>query len=111
MASFLSGLFGKLRGSDTAAEAPRRSDKAESYKGYEIHPLPQSAGGQWRLAGIIVKAGEGDEAQEAEFVRADMFPSQEEAETFCLRKGRQIIDERGDNLFSATGDGAPLERL
>ena len=103
MASFLSGLFGKLRGSDTAAEAPRRSDKAEVYKGYEIHPLPQSAGGQWRLAGMIVKANEGEEAQEAEFVRADTFPSQEQAETFCLRKGRQIIDERGDNLFSATG--------
>ncbi len=108
MASFLSGLFGKLRGSDTAAEAPKRSDKAETYKGYEIHPLPQKASGQWRLAGMIVKAGTEDDEQEAEFVRADTFPSQEEAETFCLRKGRQIIDERGDNLFSAMEAGARL---
>ncbi len=108
MASFLSGLFGKLRGGGEAAPAPRRSDKAEEYKGYTIHPLPQSAGGQWRLAGVIVKAGEGIEEKEAEFVRADTFPSQEEAETFSLRKGRQIIDERGDNLFSATGAGARL---
>ena len=108
MASFFSGLFGKNRSKGASAEAPRRSDKAEAYKGYTIHPLPQSAGGQWRLAGMIVKAGEGDEEQEAEFVRADMFPSQEEAEVFCLRKGRQIIDERGDNLFSATGAGPRL---
>jgi len=108
MASFLSGLFGKLRGSETAVEAPKRSDKAESYKGYEIHPLPKQASGQWRLAGRIVKAGEGIEEKEAEFVRADTFPSKEEAETFSLRKGRQIIDERGDNLFSATGAGSRL---
>ncbi len=108
MASFLSGLFGKIRGGGEAAEAPRRSDKAETYKGYEIHPLPQQASGQWRLAGMIVRAGDGDEEHEAEFIRADMFPSQEEAETFCLRKGRQIIDERGDNLFSAMETGARL---
>jgi hypothetical protein len=103
MASFLSGLFGKLFGGGEAKPAPRRSDKAEDYKGYTIHPLPQSAGGQWRLAGRIVRSGEGVEEKEAEFVRADTFPSQEEAETFSLRKGRQIIDERGDNLFSETG--------
>ena len=108
MASFLSGLFGKILGDGTAAEAPRRSDKAETYKNYTIHPLPQSAGGQWRLAGIIIKIGAGEEELEAEFVRADTFPSQEEAETFSLRKGRQIIDERGDSLFSATGAAARL---
>ncbi len=102
MASFLSGLFGKILGGGTTDEAPTRSDKAETYKNYTIHPLPQSAGGQWRLAGIIVRvATEDGEELEAEFVRADMFPSQEEAITFSLRKGRQIIDERGDSLFSA----------
>jgi len=109
MASFLSGLFSKILGSDSAAEdAPRRSNKAETYNGYVIHPLPQAANGQWRLAGIIVKPGEDGEEEEAEFVRADMFSSQEEAETYSLRKGRQIIDERGDGLFSATGAGGRL---
>ncbi len=108
MASFLSGLFGKFLGSSESKDAPKRSDKAETYKNYTIHPLPQSAGGQWRLAGIIVKTGEGDEELEAEFVRADTFPSQEDAETFSLRKGRQIIDERGDSLFLATGADSRL---
>jgi len=108
MASFLSGLFGKILGGNENEDAPKRSEKAEAYKGYSIHPLPQSAGGQWRLAGTIIKAGEGDEEEEREFVRADTFSSQEEAETFSLRKGRQIIDERGDGLFSATDAGARL---
>lgn len=109
MASFLSGLFGKILGSgEGKQEVARRSDKAETYKGYAIHPLPQQAGGQWRLAGMIVQMGEGGEEEEREFVRADTFSSQEEAETFSLRKGRQIIDERGDGLFSATGAGSRL---
>ena len=103
MASFLSGLFGKILGGSPEEEVLRRSDKAETYKGFTIHPLPQKANGQWRLAGMIVKAKEDGEEEEAEFVRADTFPSQEQAETFSLRKGRQIIDERGDDLFSAAG--------
>ena len=108
MASFLSGLFGKIIGGSAPEDAPRRSDKAETYKNYTIHPLPQKAGSQWRLAGLIVIIGEGGVEIEREFVRADMFPSQEDAETFSLRKGRQIIDERGDSLFSGTGDNPRL---
>jgi len=108
MASFLSGLFGKKSGATAGKEAPRRSDKAETYKGYTIHPLPQKAEGQWRLAGFIVRIAEGGEEVDAEFVRADIFPNQEEAETFSLRKGRQIIDERGDSLFSLMSDNTRL---
>lgn len=109
MASFLSGLFGKILGSGEAEEVPRRSDKAESHNGYMIHPLPQKADTQWRLAGRIVKAGVGDDdEEEREFVRADTFPSREQAETFSLKKGRQIIDERGEGLFSATNANSRL---
>lgn len=107
MASFFSGLINKLTGgAATPKVLPTRSERAEAYEGYFIHPLPQKVEAQWRLSGMIVKAAEGEDGVEMEgqFIRADLFPSLEEAETFTLRKGRQIIDERGDRLFSGSGE-------
>ena len=103
MTSFLSRLFGGLtgKGSDEAA-VPQRGE-AVDYEGFKIYAAPDKAESQWRLAGTIVKPGE-DGDLERTFIRADLFTSREEAETFAIRKGKQIIDEQGERLFA---DGAP----
>ncbi len=101
MVSFFSKLFGGAGKASDGAGAPN-PDKAVEYQGLTIVPAPQSDGGQWRLAGEIIK-GSGEDAQRHRFVRADTFSSRDEAEDFAIRKARQIIDERGGRLFA---DGA-----
>ena len=104
MASFFSRLFGG-GGSDAAEAGPAKRGDPVTYEGYVIQAAPEKAGGQWRLAGVIIKDGEGG-ALERNYTRADTFPTHDDAETFSIRKGKQIIDERGDRLFAdgeATG--------
>ena len=93
MAGFFSRLFGRTGG----GEAVRGEGVA--YKGYTIYPTPQNDGGSWRTAGVIVKQ-DNDGGKEHSFIRADVFTSKEEAEACATRKGQQIIDERGDKLFT-----------
>lgn len=93
MAGFFSRIFGKSGGSADRGEAT-------AYKGYLIYPTPHRDGTSWRTAGVIARA-DGEETQEHEFIRADVFASREEAEACALRKGQQIIDERGDRLFAS----------
>ena len=100
MASFFSKLFGGGEKKPDGAGVPN-PDKAVEYQGLTIVPSPQSDGGQWRLAGEIIK-GSGEEAQRRHFVRADTFSSRDEAEDFAIRKARQIIDERGERLFAGS---------
>jgi len=96
MASFFSKLFGG--GSDKGEGLPARGDPVP-YEGLHIQAAPVSAEGQWRLAGYITKETE-DGKLERMFLRADLFASREEAETFAIRKGQQIIDEQGERLFA-----------
>ena len=97
--SFFSKLFGG--GGDDKTPAVVR-EEAVAYKGYLIVAAPQPAESEaWRLAGFIV-SGE----MEREFVRVDTVPSRTDACEFAVRKGQQIIDERGERLFAdgeATG--------
>ena len=102
MAGFFSKIFG---GGGKDGGGPKRGDPVP-YEGLTIQAAPEPAGDQWRLAGVIVKSGE-DGDLERSFMRADTFPSREEAESFAIRKGKQIIDEQGDRLFA---DGAPTGR-
>lgn len=105
MASFLSRLFGGLTGKVPEDTATPRRGEAVDYEGFKICAAPDKADNQWRLAGVILKPGEGeDEDLERTFIRADLFSSREEAETYAIRKGQQIIDEQGERLFA---DGAP----
>ncbi len=112
MGSFFSRLFG---GSSDKQEANVRSDPV-SYKELQICAAPKRKGDSWLLAGVIIKPGpdnaDGDvqgesEALEREFIRADTFSSRDEAVTFALRKGEQIIDEQGSTMFA---DGAKTGR-
>jgi len=96
MASFFSKLFGS--GSDKSSSIPVRGEPV-SYEGLTIQAAPVAAEGQWRLAGYIVKETANGNL-ERNFLRADLFASKEEAETFAIRKGQQIIDEQGERLFA-----------
>ena len=102
--SIFSKLFGG--GAPKEPESPKREDPVE-HEGLMIIAAPEKAdGGQWRLAGYIQKNTENGE-MERFFLRADTFPSRQEAIDFAHRKGRQIIDQQGDRLFA---DGAPTGR-
>lgn len=103
MASFFSKLFGGGGEKDKGPDP----DKAVEYQGYTIRPAPQPDGGQWRLAGEIAK-GSGDGEQRCRFVRADTFSSKDEAESFAVRKGRQLIDEQGDRLFAKDAEAGRM---
>ena len=97
MASLLSGLFGRLKGSDSA-ESVMTSFESEEYKGYIITPAPHGAGGQFNTAGIITRTV-GDEVKEHRFIRADTHSSPQDAARHAVTKAQQIIDEQGDAIF------------
>ena len=91
--SFLKSLFG---GGKPKAETPAKSVE---HKGFIIRATPYSDGGQFQTCGVVAKEIDGV-IKEHRFIRADRFASREEAEDFALRKGRQIVDEQGERLFS-----------
>ncbi len=95
--SFLSALKNLFAGG--GASAPVQEEAVE-YKGYRIRPAPYPSKGQFQTAGTIEKDfPEG--TKEHRFVRAETHASREDAASFALAKGRQIIDEQGDGIFRA----------
>lgn len=91
--SFLKKLFGGGK------QAEPEASPAEEYNGFSIAATPYQEAGQWQMCGVITKEI-GGEMKEHRFVRADRFPSREDAVTFTLQKARQIIDLSGKTLFS-----------
>jgi hypothetical protein len=103
MASFLSGLIGKLTGGsagakDSGSAANANDGEVEDYKGYTIIPSPRPNGGQYNTAGLITREIEG-EVKKHQFIRADTHGSRDEAIRHSVTKAKQIIDEQGDRLF------------
>jgi hypothetical protein len=76
-----------------------KSAKSLEHKGFMIEAKPYKEGGQFQLAGVISKEIDGVR-KEHRFVRADRFTSVDEAADIALSKGRQIIDEQGEKIFS-----------
>jgi hypothetical protein len=91
------GLFGG--GERKAGGGGQRFD-TEDYRGFVITPAPTSRDGQWQVAGTIHREAADGSRQEHRFIRADLMPTAAQAAEFALRKGRQIIDEQGERLFS-----------
>ena len=91
--SFLKKLFG---GSQAPAQAS--PPKTMAHKGFTIAASPFKEGGQFQTSGIVSKTVNGV-LKEHKFIRADRFPSLDEAVEFSLRKGCQIVDEQGERLF------------
>lgn len=95
--SFLKRLFG-LGGGDGTPAAPAVAKEVE-HKGFTIRATPFKEGGQFQTAGTVSKEI-GGEMKEHRFIRADRFPSLDQAADHALVKGRQIIDEQGERIFS-----------
>ncbi len=99
--SFLKNLFGGAAATGKAA-GENAVGGEESYKGYVIKALlMQVGGGEYQLAGLIEKEL-GGETQSYKFVRADRMSSRDDVVALALAKGRQIVDEQGDGVFSQT---------
>ncbi|MGE0238004.1 MAG: HlyU family transcriptional regulator [Parvibaculaceae bacterium] len=97
--SFLKSLFGLGGSKEEAAAGPAATAKEAEHKGFVIRATPYKDGGQYQTAGTIVKEIDG-ETKEYKFVRADRFSTLEEAADLSLSKGRQIVDEQGERMFS-----------
>ena len=104
MASILGGFLRRLTGGGSDGEdAGAAAGPALEYNGYTIQPAPRRERGQWLTAGVISKDfPEGPRSQH--FVRAETHAGVEQARDFAIIKAKQIIDERGDQLFT---DRAP----
>ncbi|MET0168795.1 MAG: HlyU family transcriptional regulator [Aliihoeflea sp.] len=87
----------KLFGGSTAEPAAAAADPIE-YKGFTIRPQPFSEGGQYQTCATVTKEIDG-EVKEHKLIRADRFPSLDDATETSLRKAKQVIDEQGDRLF------------
>lgn len=99
--SFLKRLFGlgaADKGAPAASEPEPAGDPVE-HKGFTIQATPFQEGGQFQTCGLITKQVDG-EVKTHRFIRADRFPSRDDAAETSLRKGRQIVDEQGERLFA-----------
>ena len=103
MASILGGFLRRLTGGGEGDATGAAAGPALEYNGYTIQPAPRRERGQWLTAGVISKEfPEGAKSQH--FVRAETHADPEAARDFAIIKAKQIIDERGDKLFT---DRAP----
>lgn len=105
MASIFSRLSSMFGGSSAPAAANAKEHTRE-IGGLKVVARPIREGAQYRVAGRIEKEAEGS-VLTREFVRADVFSSEDEAVDVTLRKAEQIITQTGKTLFA---DGAPTGR-
>lgn len=87
-------FFKKLFGGAAAAPEPVR----EEYNGFTLAAMPYQEAGQWQMCGLISKEA-GGATKEHRFVRADRFPTREDAVEFTLKKAKQIVDLNGERIF------------
>lgn len=100
--SFLRKLFGfGSFGFGSRSEASRKLESEPvAYKGFAIRAAPYtSEGDQYQVAGVIEKEIDGVR-KEHRFIRADRHASYDDAAEVAVAKGRLIIDEQGERMFS-----------
>jgi hypothetical protein len=97
MVSLISRIIGALTGNPATPEVQQRGEPT-LYEGLSICAGPIKEGSQWRMSGVIIKHGD-EVDMERTFTRADTFYTRADAESFSIRKGKQIIDEQGSKLF------------
>ena len=88
-------MFGWFKSKKASKEAQL---EWETYRGFRIAPTPSAEGGQYRVGGKIEK-GEGEATRSYSFVRADLIPSKDEADSISLMKAKLMVDQLGDGLF------------
>jgi hypothetical protein len=96
MLSKLKAAWSRLFGSPSGSHEP--AAEPVEYKGYRIRPAPYRTNGHYQTAGIIEKDGP-EGMQQHRFIRADAYPSREDAISFTITKAKQIIDLQGDRIF------------
>ena len=94
--SFLKKLFGG--GDAKSGPAGDVVMGEESYKGFTIKAIEMKAGGELQLAGLIEK-DIGGELKSYRYIRAERMSSREDLVALALSKGRQIIDEQGEQIY------------
>jgi hypothetical protein len=99
MTSIISRILSIFTGGSSSNAASAPAAEPQAYKDCLIHAEPIREGGQFRLAGRIVKEVDG-RALERTFIRADIFTSMDDALECTFRKAQQIIDQNGPSLFS-----------
>ena len=95
--SFWKNLFGG--GSSNTEPAGDKVLDQETYKGFLIKAIEMKAGSEMQLAGTIEK-DIGGELKTYRFVRADRMTSRDDLIALALSKGKQIIDEQGEQIFN-----------
>ena len=100
MASFFSKLLSGF-GAGATKETPQKAPESDPHVhgDYTIYATPLREGSQYRLAGRIEKAVDGQTLTH-EFVRADVFTSLDDAKDCTIRKAKLIIDQSGKTLFA-----------
>ena len=99
MSSAFKAIWNRLVGPREAPSADEPVGEAVDYKGYRIRPAPYKAGSGYQTAGVIEKNFP-DGVKEHRFIRSETHPSRDAAAAFAIVKGRQIIDQQGDRMFS-----------
>jgi hypothetical protein len=105
MASLFSRIASVFGGSVPTAKAEAKEHMRE-IAGLRVFATPMREGAQFRIAGRIEKDID-DATLVREFVRADLFSTEDDAEDVTFRKAEQIITQSGKTLFA---DGAPTGR-
>jgi len=96
MFSNLKSLWARLAGGQAGGTQP--AIETVDYKGYRIRPAPYLSGSQYQTAGSIEKdTPEG--LKQHSFIRADTYPSREDAIAFTVSKAKQMIDLQGERIF------------
>jgi hypothetical protein len=85
-------------GGESAAAGGEPPLEAVEYNGYRIRPAPYAAASGYQTAGVIEKDFP-DGVKTHEFIRAETHPSRDDAASFAIAKGKQIIDQNGDRIF------------
>lgn len=93
--SFLRKLFGG--GSKDSSAAPAHDQT--THEGYDIVSTPMPEGGQFRVCALVRKEIDSD-VKEHKLIRADLCSTADEASEIAIRKARQMINERGEKLFT-----------
>jgi hypothetical protein len=97
--SFWKSLFGGGGDAQPVPASGKKTAKSVEHNGYRIEAQPYPEAGQFQLAGTISKEIDGVR-KEHRYVRADRFASMEDAAEYAILKGRQIVDQQGDRIFS-----------
>lgn len=96
--SFWKRLFGGGASEEADAQSAKPVREVE-HNGFVIQATPYKSEGQYQVAGVVTKEI-GGTRKEHRFVRADRMASLDDATEISIMKGRQMIDQLGDRLFT-----------